>query len=773
MPLAKRSSEFANAADSIVQQVKSKFVRGMVILASHDATQEFISRMNNEVSYVELILGEATALRRSALQSSTSSDTLDLAKGALLVSPPYNGLPEFRLYWNDLLENRTAFVAQANHNTWLADYFVQQTGCDVQDDPTCWSDSGVSTKRNDEKMSTEENPGEGLGLYAWYHVKAAAVMAASLKQLHERKCVSGTSGPCQPFKESLNARRVLQTSLQEESISLNEMSSVSTAFSNSFVQFAADGTLKTTPGQDEYSLYNFRKQTGRENFVFKKVGSFVSNTLSMQTSNAEFYNEADSALTWTELPAAQCPANRDCVECQKDVSGNVVFMEGDFYVVAMVPVYAKNPINPLQCGEINFSGADLVQAVIFAVNQVNNGNAEFKGVLTGRTVGLVVINTCGTPLLVRQRILDLHSGRLTLPDGRNTSFILPKIMGYVGASYSSNSIAASETLTSIKRPFVEVSGVSTSPALSDREKHPFFMRIVPPDDTQAMVFVDIARSLGANYIQIIYDGSSAYATGLFNETLKKVHGYDICVAQGIAVTPRKTSSEYKWIVDKLRDKSHAKLVIVILHELDIQKTMDAMLPLLTDDNFVFLGSESWGRRQELITGRTKLEGTVVVSLEIAVDQVFKNEFSKLDPRSGSNVWLKYFWEKRKNCYFEKSFQRKDRLPCKDDVARDYEQDTWAPFYINCVYSVVLGFNKSLSQHCGPSARRLCDGLTSERLVAATKEVQLDLYSTGRKNKVFDSNGDGLGGFKVLQVVRDLSSSSSDQMIYKDIGLHTG
>nr|KAG5689964.1 hypothetical protein BaRGS_033645 [Batillaria attramentaria] len=750
-------------SDSTQIQVKRKHVRGMVIIGGHGTTQELIRRMNAEVRFVEFILSEATGLQRSTMESSSGS-ALGLAQGALLASPQYFGVPKFRTYWNSLWETKTVFVEQATENPWLAGFFKQKTGC-TTDIGACWD----GAQRDDLKLSTVDSSGEGLGLFTWYNVKATAVMAQFLKQLHEEKC-AGTTGPCTRLTEAIKKRGDLLASLRGASFSLNDLGSSVSSFSDMTVQFDANGNITIPQGEAEYAVYNFRKETGGNNFVFKKIGAFDDGALNIQTPEAEFYSEDGSSLNWEALPKAQCPADRDCVECRKDLTDHVVFKEGDFYVVALIPVYSKNPTNSLECGDINgYSGADLVQAIMFAVDQVKT-NVDFKGVLTGRTVGLVVINTCGTPLLVRQRILDLHSGRLTLPDGRNTSFIVPKIMGYVGAFYSSNSIAASETLTSIGRSYVEVSAVSTSPALSDRVKHPYFMRLVPPDDTQAQVFLDVVRSLGSNYIQIIYDASTAYATGLFNEVMKRVSRYDICVAQGIPITPRETSSEYKWIVDTLRDKSHAKLVIVILHELEVEKTMDAILPLLTDDNFVFLGCESWGRRQQLITGRTKLEGSLVLSLEIAVDQVFKNEFSQIDPRGGNNIWLNYFWEKRKNCYFEKSFERKDRQPCEDDIAHDYMQDTWAPFFINCVYSVVLGFNKTLSKHCSasPTFRSKCDALTSERLVEATKEVQLDLYSTGRKDKVFDSNGDGLGGFKVLQIVKDLSSSDSGQMLYKDI-----
>ena len=77
-------------------------------------------------------------------------------------------------------------------------------------------------------------------------------------------------------------------------------------------------------------------------------------------------------------------------------------------------------------------------------------------ILPGRRVGLVVINTCASPPLVRQRLMDLYAGKLALSGGRNSSELLGRMMGVVGALYSADSIAASDTLTSLERTLVLV-----------------------------------------------------------------------------------------------------------------------------------------------------------------------------------------------------------------------------------------------------------------------------------------------------------------------------
>ena len=287
------------------------------------------------------------------------------------------------------------------------------------------------------------------------------------------------------------------------------------------------------------------------------------------------------------------------------------------------------------------------------------------------------------------------------------------------------------------------------------------------------MLLDIVLRLDANYIQVVYDSSTAYATALFHAVQTEVttnDKYKICIAQSIPTTPHDSVSQYVYIMDRLRIKSSAKVVLVLLHTEEINKVMDAILPLLTsEDNFLFLASESWGRREKIIQDRPKLEGSLILSQEIAVDQLFQRYFAELDPSESMNPWLQRFWEVRLNCYMDKSFYRKGKTgPCPEHFAENYEQDSRVPFHIQAVYALVKGFDAALQQHCGPGARSTCESLTSSRLVSAMHGVDLDLYSTGRMSAVFDDNGDGLVGYNVLKVSLDLDTPEADDVVYEDV-----
>lgn len=285
--------------------------------------------------------------------------------------------------------------------------------------------------------------------------------------------------------------------------------------------------------------------------------------------------------------------------------------------------------------------------------------------------------------------------------------------------------------------------------------------------------LDIVGKIGANYIQVIYDKSTAYASALHDKLQEEIRTnkrFKVCIAQSIGIWPQNEASHYKYIADKLMDNSAAKVIIVILHTEEISKVMDAILPLLKSrDNFLFLASETWGRRQEIIAGRTLLHGSLVLAQEIAMDRLFERYFAFLDPSRSHNPWLSRFWETRFNCYMNKSFRRKGKAgPCPDSVGEDYRQDSLVPLSIQSTYAVVQGFDQAMRQHCARGASSTCESLNSSLVVSAMRDVQLDLYSTGQTARVFDANGDGLVGYKILGVSRDFTSGGD--LIYKDVSL---
>lgn len=78
------------------------------------------------------------------------------------------------------------------------------------------------------------------------------------------------------------------------------------------------------------------------------------------------------------------------------------------------------------------------------------------------------------------------------------------------------------------------------------------MRLVPADDVQAQILLDVAVKLNSTYIQVMYDKMADYAQGLvrkLEEALTQNYT-NICIAQKIAVTSRSDGKAMRLIYTK-------------------------------------------------------------------------------------------------------------------------------------------------------------------------------------------------------------------------------
>jgi hypothetical protein len=88
---------------------------------------------------------------------------------------------------------------------------------------------------------------------------------------------------------------------------------------------------------------------------------------------------------------------------------------------------------------------------------------------------------------------------------------------------------------------------------------------------------------------------------------------------------------------------------------------DILEELRSSEMFLFVGSESWGRRPDVIAGKMALRGSITLSQEIATDRLFEIYFRELNVTSAEspavkvNPWLPKFWETKMNCFLDKSF----------------------------------------------------------------------------------------------------------------------
>ncbi|XP_067671346.1 uncharacterized protein [Haliotis asinina] len=734
--------------------IKSSPVSGMVFFGRGPTVTRVLEYFDEHLymDQFQLIVSEAVALEPSYLKSG-QNDVFDRAKGLLVPTPVYEPILEFSSHWNSLFENVTTFREEAQKNRWLSLYFQSLTGCDLlpgTDISKCWRDSPKSYK-------ITQQP-----LFIPYAVLATGVLAQGLKNVISRTCGAGKT-ICSAMRDV--SQKTLFTEI--ETLRLEPSDLMVSLFPGTGNISFVKGEMKLQAEKSLYEIYNYKRNDTK--FTFHKVG-FYNGSLQLTGKIQSF----DKSGNKGGPVHGNCQKGHICSECLKEPSEEIIHIKGDHYVVALVPIHNKQSNSGgsqsvFRCGPLRPStGVDIAEALVFAVKDVNSKTGEFASVTGNTSIGLVVLDTCNNPLIIRDKIVKLHKGELHLGGGVYSSAISDKVIGYIGPLASSISIPLASTMEQLDQLFIAYA--STSSMLKDRKTYPTFMRTSSSLDDQVQPMMEVAKNVGARYIQVLYT-DEAYGQSGRESVLEGSKKAGVCVAQSVPVKEDFDPKEYVGIVYKLRQFRAAKMVIVFSRSHTTPALMKALSEEIEPGEFIFFGSgEGWARRTNVIEGNYNLKGSFTMAQELPVDPNFEQYFRNIHSSSDENPWLRPFLEKRANCYFPDSFLKKDKQECTSSLLSSHHQiDTWVPFATTALHALVLGFRSSLQNVCRGAATK-CREYSTTELIRYTKDVELDVFRDGKQHRVFDKDGNGASGFVIYQIVGAIGSSDLE---YKEVGRAIG
>ncbi|XP_070177052.1 uncharacterized protein [Littorina saxatilis] len=698
-------------------------ITGVVFFGHKLDAQYFLSELNKDATlkFVKVIFSESFGL-----QSSKGPVPVN---GSVVVTPPYREVKGFREAWNNLWKNCSTLPANFTNNPWLKKLYEGHS-----------SNCSRLLLKEEDKL-----------LFTWYHVQAAAVYAAALQRLHQ--IVNRVK--VQNYTQTLNALKSHQWDL-------------TAGFGN--VSFSSNGEVKGESSQEPvYEVHNIIKCHDEGYRCFEKIGNYTDNMLTI--------NENRSG----NLPKAQC--EKDCLEecIPRSLGDFSLVIQGHFYVVAVVPVHTNDENNAFQCGAARGSlGADFVEAVQYALARVNEAGSPWKNAVKEKKLGAIILDSCFSELVIKHKLLRLHLGEILTPHGlwMNETYVkenvVKNIVGYIGGFFSDISIAMSEVLTELNsdrttQAYIHLSPTSVSDELSNRNRHPYFMRLTKSANSEAKAILELLQRLSATYVQIIYNNKDAYSTGFLE--LIRGHSliYGVCIAKETDIQIAGEQQIY-YVRKEIGKKPSARIVIVILQLEEIKKLVRGLAQWERDgglsqkDNFIFMGTEAWARKTDIIEGRPRLKGSITIAEEIALDSNFTVYFKNVDPLASNNFWLRDYWEERRNCSLDLSFRKRER-ECNDSDRATYTQDHWIPYYIQAVYAFASGVGEALTKCDTNKPFSDCTILSSRQMVDEMKQVELDLFGKG-KAKVFDDNGDGKNSYKFMQA---FWNSTAGDMQYRQIG----
>ena len=497
--------------------------------------------------------------------------------------------------------------------------------------------------------------------------------------------------------------------------------------------------------------------------------------LQLQTELLRDYTQntdiSDNGRTWPNLLKSQCSEENTCTSCmQDDLHDEVYFQDGDLFVAGLVPIFDKSSNDPTACGSIRKTlGTELAEAMAYGVALVNEKQGIYASFFPGKRIGFVLINTCNQPIRAQNELLNMLNSGVRLRNG-STIDVRDKLLGFVSAYGSSVSVASSDILS--KFNLVQVSYASTAAILSDRVSYPYFLRVPTPDDRQAIVMMQIVQDLNSNYVQLLYS-EGTYGEGGRDAVVDEAKRQKICIANELKVV----EGQYNTILQDMRKYPYAKIVVVFLRSHVVYDVINKIYPSLDAGEFLFIGSEAWSERADIIANKQYLAGSFSLSLKMADNPGFLTHLSGIDVTAASaNPWLKRYFEEKNNCYLHGSFNKKDKSLCSSTkvASSDYQQEFWSPFALNAMLALLSGTNEAFSSLCGAQNKEICRDYRDKptTVYESVKKQELPIDDTGVPQRIFSDNGDGNVGYRIYQVQKEVNDPSATEyvQVWSGIGI---
>ncbi|XP_073342606.1 extracellular calcium-sensing receptor-like [Pagrus major] len=311
--------------------------------------------------------------------------------------------------------------------------------------------------------------------------------------------------------------------------------------------------------------------------------------------------------------------------------------------------FTSEPQQPT-CHGFDVLGFRQVQTMAFAIDEINRNS----NLLPNVTLGYSLFDNCG-------KLGIGFCAALSLISGQKEQFILdetcagaPPVIGIVGDSSSTRSIAVSSVLSLYRVPMV--SYFATCSCLSDRQKFPSFFRTIPSDAFQVQAMIQILNRFDWTWAGLLVsdDDYGLHAARSFQSDL--AHSGGGCLAYLEVLPWGNDPAELRRIVDVMK-KSTARVVIVFAHQSHIMNLMEEVMRQNVT-GLQWMASEAWTTATVLQTPDLMpyLGGTLGIAIRRGEIPGFREFLLQIHPDlhhniSSGNSIVNQFWEFTFHCRF--------------------------------------------------------------------------------------------------------------------------
>ncbi|XP_030256105.1 extracellular calcium-sensing receptor-like [Sparus aurata] len=418
--------------------------------------------------------------------------------------------------------------------------------------------------------------------------------------------------------------------------------------------------------------------------------------------------------------------------------------------------------NQLSCQGFDPPGFRHAMTMAFAIDEINKNSDLLPNV----TLGYSLYDNCATLIIG-------FSAALSLASGQEEQFVLqenclgtPPVLGIVGDSFSTFSIATSDVIGLFKLPMV--SYFATCSCLSDRQRFPSFFRTIPSDAFQVRAMIQILKRFGWTWAGLLVsnDDYGLHVARSFQSDLAQSGGG--CLAYSEILPWGDNPAELTRIVEVMR-KSTARVVIVFAHQIHMIQLMEEV-SMQNVTGLQWMASEAWTAAAVLQTPRLMpyLGGTLGIAIRRGEIPGLRDFLLGIRPdlhdsNNNGNNMMRQFWENTFQCRFAPppaGWVEAGAALCTGDEALENMETEFLdvsnlrPEYniYKAVYALAYALDDMLQCEPGrgPFSRNSCavlQGLEPWQLMHYLEKVN---FTTTFGDQVsFDENGDALPIYDIM------------------------
>ncbi|KAG7464388.1 extracellular calcium-sensing receptor-like [Solea senegalensis] len=302
------------------------------------------------------------------------------------------------------------------------------------------------------------------------------------------------------------------------------------------------------------------------------------------------------------------------------------------------------------CYGFDVLGYRQAQSMAFAIDEINRNS----NLLPNVTLGYSLYDNCLQVGIGFRAALTLVSGQEEEVTLQDSCVGTPPVVGIVGDTTSSNSIAISAVLGLYRVPLV--SYFATCSCLSDQQRFPSFFRTIPSDAFQVNAMIQILKHFGWTWTGLIISDNEygVHAARSFHSDLGPAGGG--CLAYTEILPWGDDPAELRRIVDVMR-KSTARVVIVFANK---SRMINLMKEVVRQNvtGLQWIASEAWTSVDVLQTPHLMpyLGGTLGISIRRGEIPELGDFLLQIRPdlhhnNTDGNSMVNQFWEHTFQCRF--------------------------------------------------------------------------------------------------------------------------